>query len=216
MTQENIKDDDRRGQARRSSDRAVDELRAVYSSLKYIADGIVLLNHDGTVYFATEQARSILESIKHLVRVEEKVIFSRHHDYDHFAKFLARLNTLEKNAEEQSTEQCVFSLERDVTQPSVVMTCSSFHGVENRIIIVIHDPQKTVPQWASFAQFFQLTQTELRLCLSLTEGLTLNQYSEKYHVSINTARSQLKTIFSKTETRRQADLLRLIFSFTRH
>jgi DNA-binding CsgD family transcriptional regulator len=215
MTEENTINNERRGQARRATDRAVDELKAIYSSLKYIADGIVLLNHDGTVYFETEQARKILSSIKHLVRIEEKIMFSRHHDYDRFAKFLSKLNAQAKNTEEL-TEQCVFSLERDANQPSVVMTCFAFRGDEDRIIVVIHDPQTTVPQWASFAQFFQLTQTELRLCLALTEGFTLNSYSEKYHVSINTARSQLKTIFSKTETRRQADLLRLIFSFTRH
>ena len=215
MTTEDIKFAERRGQARRSADRAVDELKAIYSSLKYIADGIILLNHDGSVYFATEQAKNIIETIKHLVRVEEKIIFARHHDHDHFAKFLARLNALEPDTE-KSTEQCVFSLEREVSQPPVVLSCFSSRGTENRIIVVIHDPQKTVPQWASFAQFFQLTQTELRLCLALTEGFTLNQYSEKYHVSINTTRSQLKTIFSKTDTRRQTDLLRLIFSFTRH
>lgn len=216
MTNEDINADEKRGNARRSADRAVDELKAIYSSLNYIADGIVLLDHDGAVYFASEQAKNIVQSIGHLIRLEEKIIFSRHHNHDRYIKFLSRLNSLEQNAEE-STDQCIFLLERDaVAQPPVVMTCSSFRGAENRIIIVLHDPQKTVPQWASFAHFFQLTQTELRLCLSLTEGLSVSEYSEKYFVSINTARSQLKSVFSKTDTRRQTDLLRLIFSFTSH
>lgn len=215
MTTEEIKAEERRGQARRSTDRATDELRAIYSSLKYITDGIILLNHDGSVYFATEQAQNIVETIKHLIRVDDKITFSRHHDYDRFTKFLAQLNSEDLTIKE-SAEQCVFMLDREGSQAAVILTCFSFRGDENRIIIVVHDPQKSVPQWAAFAEFFKLTQTELRLCLALTEGFTLNSYSEKYHVSINTSRSQLKTIFSKTETRRQADLLRLIFSFTRH
>jgi hypothetical protein len=45
--------------------------------------------------------------------------------------------------------------------------------------------------------------------------LNLQDYCKKWHVTISTARSQLHAIFKKTFTRRQADLLRLIYLFSR-
>ncbi len=43
--------------------------------------------------------------------------------------------------------------------------------------------------------------------------IALDEYSEKFHISPYTARSQLKSIFDKTGTHRQVQLLRLIFAF---
>ena len=61
----------------------------------------------------------------------------------------------------------------------------------------------------------RLTPAEARLCRALADGLSLADYCEKYRVSAHTARDALKDVFDKTSTRRQVDLLRLIFLFTR-
>jgi DNA-binding CsgD family transcriptional regulator len=68
---------------------------------------------------------------------------------------------------------------------------------------------------AAFARQFVLTQAECRLCRALADGLTINDYREKWKVATSTARSQLSSVFDKTSTRRQSGLLRLIFLFTR-
>jgi DNA-binding CsgD family transcriptional regulator len=82
------------------------------------------------------------------------------------------------------------------------------------ILLILRDPdrQPAVP-WQVFARHFHLTDAELRLCVAWASGLTLREYSEKFHVSPHTARSQLKSIFDKTSTHRQVQLLRLIFAF---
>lgn len=62
---------------------------------------------------------------------------------------------------------------------------------------------------------YGLSQSEVALVLALSEGLTPEAYGEVRRVSMNTVRTQLKSVFHKTTVRRQADLMRLVYSITR-
>ena len=57
---------------------------------------------------------------------------------------------------------------------------------------------------------FRLTGAELQLLLALMDGLTLQGAADRFGVSIETVRTHLKRIFSKTDTTRQVDLVRKI------
>ena len=57
---------------------------------------------------------------------------------------------------------------------------------------------------------FNLTPAESRLLTSLLQGLSPNQYAALKSLSQNTVRNQLKSIFEKTEVRRQSDLVSLV------
>jgi DNA-binding CsgD family transcriptional regulator len=59
--------------------------------------------------------------------------------------------------------------------------------------------------WLS--QHFGLTPTESKIANWLTTGASIEEYAEQRGVSIETARSQLKSILSKTGMRRQAQLV---------
>ena len=54
---------------------------------------------------------------------------------------------------------------------------------------------------------FGLTPAEARLALQLVAGETLRSAGVKLGISYETARTHLKNIFSKTGTRRQAELV---------
>jgi len=54
---------------------------------------------------------------------------------------------------------------------------------------------------------FGLTPSEARLALHLVTGETLRSAAAELHISYETARTQLKSIFSKTGTCRQAELV---------
>lgn len=62
------------------------------------------------------------------------------------------------------------------------------------------------------AELFQLTPAEQRLGELLALGLTLEDCAKHLNVSINTVRTQLRALFRKTDTTRQAQLISL---FTR-
>jgi DNA-binding CsgD family transcriptional regulator len=47
---------------------------------------------------------------------------------------------------------------------------------------------------------------------ALLQGERIADYANRVKISINTANTQLKRVFAKTETNRQSDLMRLMFS----
>ena len=60
------------------------------------------------------------------------------------------------------------------------------------------------------AAVFGLTAAETRLAAQLASGASLAEAAEKLKVSRTTVRTQLQSVFAKTETRRQADLMRVL------
>lgn len=58
-------------------------------------------------------------------------------------------------------------------------------------------------------RLYSLTRAETELVDLLCEGTTLDEAAQRRGVTTNTARSQLKQIFAKTGTNRQAELVRL-------
>jgi DNA-binding CsgD family transcriptional regulator len=64
----------------------------------------------------------------------------------------------------------------------------------------------------ALTELYQLTHSEAELVRLLAAGLSLEEAADKRGVSLNTARSHLKHAFAKTETSRQSELVRLIFS----
>jgi len=59
---------------------------------------------------------------------------------------------------------------------------------------------------------FGLTQAEARLALHLVAGETLRCAAVKLSITYETARSQLKSIFKKTRTHRQAELVIVVLT----
>jgi len=57
---------------------------------------------------------------------------------------------------------------------------------------------------------YNLTPAETRLMLALLNGETPAEYAERTGITLNTARTQLKSLFAKTGSNRQADLVRKV------
>lgn len=66
----------------------------------------------------------------------------------------------------------------------------------------------------AFARLYKLTGGELRVLLALAQGLGGKEAADMLGISEPTVRSHLQHIFSKTDTPRQADLLRLLHNST--
>jgi DNA-binding CsgD family transcriptional regulator len=61
-------------------------------------------------------------------------------------------------------------------------------------------------------QLYSLTPAEAELVRMLSEGLSLDEVATARGVTMNTVRSQLKQVFSKTDTKRQGELVRLVLT----
>lgn len=204
---------------RRSSDRVINQARAFVASLELIGDGVILLDEDGHILFASENAHSILGGYESYIRIAgDRLQFADSGNERHLKALLAPGGGFSKS----SSHCSVMTIERATSNHPLVLSLFPLPPAAPeeehapRMMVIFRDPDNIpTPQWQIFARHFQLSATEIRLCLAMAEGLTVAEYSEKYHISLHTARSHLKSVFAKTSTRRQADLLRLIFTFTR-
>ncbi len=80
-------------------------------------------------------------------------------------------------------------------------------------IVVLRDPDRRASVSAEVvAQLFGLTPAEAALATLLAQGFDIDEAAETLGIRRNTARSQLQSIFTKTNAKRQSELVRLILS----
>ncbi len=79
------------------------------------------------------------------------------------------------------------------------------------IFITSTSAQQKISQ-STLQTLFKFSPAEARLAALLAAGVNLNQAAEQSHISKNTAKVQLKSIFSKTGVCRQAELVKLILT----
>jgi DNA-binding CsgD family transcriptional regulator len=77
-----------------------------------------------------------------------------------------------------------------------------------RAVLVVNDLSRpSITNAALLGLVFGLTSAEARLAAAICEGQDLNAASASFGVSRETLRGQLKTVFAKTGSRRQAELV---------
>lgn len=64
----------------------------------------------------------------------------------------------------------------------------------------------------TFAKLYHLSRAEVALVTELLDGLSIIEAATALGISENTARVQLRSVFTKTGTHRQADLMRLVLT----
>ena len=83
------------------------------------------------------------------------------------------------------------------------------------ILMTLHDPDYGRHVDARMLEnLFEMTPAEARVACALVRGLSPKQTAELCGVALGTVRTQLKAVFSKTRTRRQAELVRLLIGLT--
>lgn len=84
---------------------------------------------------------------------------------------------------------------------------------EARAIIFVADPDGgQISATAILQSLYQLTHAEAELVRLIAEGCSLERVAETRGVTMNTVRSQLKQVFSKTDTNRQSELVHLVLA----
>ena len=86
-------------------------------------------------------------------------------------------------------------------------------GRQRTAVVLISDPDQAIlPPEKHLADLFGLTSAEAQVAIGLLGGKKLEEVAEQRMVSLGTIRSQLKSILRKTETDRQADLVRSLLN----
>ncbi len=81
------------------------------------------------------------------------------------------------------------------------------------VAVLVNNPEHVLALDVQMLRdWYELTPAEARVAMLLAAGLSLEEIVERLGVGSNTARTHLKNIFSKTDTRRQGELIRLLLS----
>ena len=84
-------------------------------------------------------------------------------------------------------------------------------GQSGHALLLITDPDGAVKDSTNLLKsLFSLTTAEIAVATNLRAGLTLTEIADVRRVSLETVRSQAKSLLQKTNTRRQSDLVLLL------
>lgn len=181
--------------------------------LERMRHAIVLLDGERRISYANEPARRSLAR-GDVFFEHHGLLLCREHGGD--LELTAALRELGLASDAAVAERRALLLRRGSTQ-MVVGTLLALRPREGsrlaRALLTIHG-RDAAPELDPFvlATTFELTPAESRVAARLAAGLTIDEISREANLSANTVRSQLKSIFEKTGTSRQTDLVRLILS----
>lgn len=107
-----------------------------------------------------------------------------------------------------------FALEQDDEKLSLFVRRmpKSSNGESSFMFILVDPSQQSAPAIDDLMDLFGLTRSEAKLTQKLAEGLPLDQAAELVGISHSSARTYLKTIFSKIGVNRQPQLMKTILS----
>jgi len=90
-------------------------------------------------------------------------------------------------------------------------TSGGFMAKRSGAIVFVWDPERAAPDPTShLRQLYGLTAGEAALTLRIMHGGGLKAAADALGVALTTARTHLRNVFQKTQTHRQAELVRLI------
>lgn len=180
-------------------------------SLDKVSFGIILLQQDGTVYFANRGALELASRANLDIRTKGiSLVDSAQNRHLQALIASARVPRI----------HCAGGGLLKITSPSgeFPTLVSPLRLAQDRMIernyvaIFISDPGATINVSDALQHLYQLTPAEVRVASALADGKGLPECAEIMRVSIETAKSQLKGIFQKTGTHKQAQLVRLLMS----
>ncbi len=84
---------------------------------------------------------------------------------------------------------------------------------QNSVVVLLSDPERIgVPSTESIAHVLKLSRSEAGLVHELAKGASVSEAAVECGLSVQSARTYLKRIYHKTQTNRQSDLMRLVYS----
>lgn len=170
--------------------------------------GVVLLGADGGVVFVNRSARSILEK-ETAVRLEPGALLLADRAADR------QLRQLLPAGDEEAHGGAVLVPRAGKAPLTLLVTPlgseAGRFGAHAVRAVFLSDPERGVGSSEDLLRsLYGLTPAEARFVVQLLQGHTVEQAASELGVSTHTARSHLRSVFAKTGTSRQSELVRLL------
>jgi DNA-binding CsgD family transcriptional regulator len=202
------------------------ELASAYVALHEVACGVVVLGRDKRVVFVNRAAESLCADGRGLLllRQSQGALTLRavrtHEDAAVQRAIDAALRIFALNTCDRPRSVPVVVHGAALTDPLLSTTLPlppNMRGTAHeraRAIVLIEDPAEKRPAAERlFAAVFGFTPAECRVAEALMSGYSPKAIAERFAVSENTVRTQIKSLCTKTDTRGMANLIAMLSRF---
>lgn len=192
------------------------EHRAARLLLDSAPRGIVVLGQRGQPTYVNDEARRIADSLDGVSLDQDQVLLDDTDAMLRLGQFLDRARDREaatrstsisarRNGKDLPAYQLLgYALEFDRRQ-------AALDDREGLAILLLHDPAMVAsPSDALLDTFFGLTRAEAHLAQALCSGRSLPTAAEELSISVNTARTHLRSVFNKVGVHSQAALVQRV------
>ncbi len=173
--------------------------------LDEIGTPILLMDADTRLFYSNHAADLILRQADGII-VHAGVLMTMS------AQTTTRLHSSVRMAI-SSGRNDVFSMPRRSGRLPFVIRLARVTAREPFCLATLVDPEATIaPDPSTLVELFNLTHAEARLAIALAKGETVNDVAAQFRIKVSTVRSHLRTVFAKTGTSRQSDLVRIVLT----
>ena len=182
-------------------------------ALDRVAQGVVVVAANGEILFANRAAEVLLGEADGIRTEKSALRASKPADTAQFQRLIAAA------AERSDAAGGVMALARPpprrplsvLVAPLILAESTWFVTRRSAAIVFVADPD-SVPRTArdQLRTLYRLTPAEAAVAMAIARGEGLQAAGDELDISLTTARTHLQHVFEKTETRRQAELVRLI------
>jgi DNA-binding response OmpR family regulator/DNA-binding CsgD family transcriptional regulator len=194
-----------------SRDRSsLEALRVATETFDRFLIGVVIVDRNGDVRLMNKEAERIFAEDDGLAVVQSSIRGAS-------GRQTTRLHECIATAGDAETADEVISFPRVSGKRPYLMLVPSQklagqEAGENVVLLVIDTEQRTKISGETLVRLYNLTKSETRIALMLIDGKRLDQIAEELEVAQTTVVFHLKNLFRKTDTHRQADLVRVLLS----
>jgi|GEM_PF-3438767 len=188
---------------------------AVSQLLNHLTMGVLLVNCNGHILSINRHAAAILNQKDGIWLTDGKLHVWRQEEFKQLLNHILGIAPCQTGGDVPSVRAMQISRNSGRRPISILASplTTDLQLTQNECIIAlfVHDPDEemSAPDQA-LRQLYGLTAAEVRLVTFLLKGKTLEEIAETLHVSMSTIRTQIRSVFAKTNTNRQAELIRLL------
>jgi DNA-binding CsgD family transcriptional regulator len=193
-----------------------------FSILDHLPIGIIFLGSDMYIHQANATARSVLNQRDGLLEQNQRLVTSTSNQTAALQKIVRRvLDEATCNVKSEPHKSAI-SVSRPSSRRPFELLATTFprnnnEGIPRDIcpVLFIFDPESEVrPMAEIIMQLYKLTAAEAKVAIMLMQGSTLQDISVTLGIVKETARKQLQSVFWKTNTNRQSELVLLLIRGT--
>lgn len=189
---------------------------AVLAVLDKLLVGLVILDDKGRVVVANESARRTCDNTRNLKLTTDRMLHTTDEDNDRLLqRFIASTGATSIGAGKSAGGRMEIA-RRSGRLPLLLEVMPirddglpDGDNVRGSAVFIIDPDQSEVLSTEGLSRIFGLTLAEQQVAASVVNGFTIDRVAEERGTASGTVRGQIKSIFSKTGTNSQSDLVRL-------